>query len=257
MSKFKSLRLSPASFSLLKADSLEQLVFTTYKSTTFATLKRECGTFFENPIDGDMPVVVNPMPPILVPKALYRPPALRYISPQITLSENDVILEDEIDDYLALYPFPHTKIMQLQSMGVRPKFHHLAKLLYTFLRQQYQTVPARMILFADGQKVDFVLFKDSKLQIINSFGYSSVQDLLFFVLNILQQFELPLSDTLVLYSGTFVEAKSTIAFMSDYIPHFYPAGEQEPIHVSSLNGTPTTLAACLPEYVLFSNMLSK
>lgn len=253
MNNFQTIHLSHAGFSLFKVNSVHNIVFNTHKSASFTSLQRECGIFFGADLNGEMHVIVHPTPPVLVPRDLYQSPANQYLTHLLELSDNDAILEDLIADYVVLYPFPQSKIIQLQNLGITPTFHHISKLLYDYLMLALPTVNDKMLLFLSGNIADFVLVKDNQLQLVNSFKFSATTDLLYFILNILKQFEMSLTDTQVLLSGVLPDAKKSFPMLETYIPQLRYAGENETFTVANLAGACTTISACLPEFVLFTN----
>lgn len=252
MNNFKSIHLFHNGFSLAKVDSSNNIVFNTYKSASFAVLQRECGSFFGDGLNGEMPVILHPVPPVLVPRELYQSPATQYLVPIMELSENEAVLEDVIDDYLALYPFSQTIIMQLHTLGIQKRFHHLSKLMYLYLKRNFPTDSSQLLLYLSAGQADFVMLKENHLQIINSFNYTTVQDLLFFILNLLKQFELPLETTPVLLSGVLADSKKSFALLSQYIPLVNWVGEDKNISITNSAGTRVPHAACLPEVVLYN-----
>lgn len=254
MNNFRTIHLSHAGFSLFKVNSVKNIVFNTHKGASFTSMQRECGIFFGGELNGSIPIIVHPTPPVLVPRDLYQSPANQYLVNQLDISDNDAILEDAIDDYVALYPFPQSKIIQLQNLGITPKFHHISKLLYTYLMRALPSVNNKMLLFLSADVADFVLVKDGRLQLVNSFKISATADLLYFILNIMQQFEMPLAETQVLLSGVLPDAKKSFPMLETYIPQLRLAGENEVFEVANLAGARSTIAACLPEFVLFADL---
>lgn len=254
MNNFKSIHLFHNGFSLTKVDSSNNIIFNTYKSASFAALQRECGSFFGTDLCGEVPIIVHPTPPVLVPRELYQAPASQYLAPIMELSDNEAVLEDMIDDYLVLYPFSQTTIIQLHTLGIQKKFHHLSKLLYFHLKRNFSTEPFQLLLYLSSGKADFVIVKENQLQIINAFTFTTVHDLLFFILNLLQQFEMPLEKTPVLLSGVLADAKKSFAFLSQYLPLVDWVGEDKNISIMNSAGTRVSLAACLPEVVLYNQI---
>ena len=231
---FKAVGLHATGFSLLKAQSDGNFLLENHKNASFTTLLRECGIFFgEGPQSVRM--VVTPAPPILIPNEIFAPPASQFFKIQSDLSDNDTIFEDEVGDYTALYTFNSGKIEQLRQAGITPFFQHSATVLARYLTLNSSNAN-RMTLFFHGNTAECVLFCYNRLSYVGAFEFSTNDEVVYHVANILRQHEVEADDCLLLFSGELPEPKKTFDFVNQYFPDMDWAGDRLPVTVTNTAG---------------------
>ena len=232
---YKAVGLHTNGFALLKALPDGNFLLENHKNASFTTLLRECGIFFG---DGahSVRVVTNPATPILIPNEIFAPPASQFFKVHSELSDSDVVMEDELDCYTALYPFPAGKVEQLKQAGLTPFFQHTATVLARYLTLNSGDRPHRMGLFFHGNTAECVLFCYNRLTFVNAFTFVTNDEVVYQVANILRQHEVEADDCLLLFSGELPEPKKTFDFVNQYFPDMDWAGDRLPVTVTTAAG---------------------
>ena len=217
-------------FSLLKALPDGNFLLENHKNASFTALLRECGIFFGCG-QQSVRVVAHPTTPILVPNEIFAPPASQFLKVYLELSENDVVMEDNVDDYTALYPFPAGKIEQFKQAGITPFFQHTATVLARYLQLNDGGTPHRMTLFFHGNSAECVLFCYNRLTYVGTVTFATPDEIVYSIANILRQHEVEADDFLLLFSGELPEPKKTFDFVNQYFPDMEWAGDRLPVTV--------------------------
>lgn len=222
---FHAIHLSPVGFTLLKSQPSGPFIVETYKSTTFSTLQRECGSFFDDTAEQTL-VSLNFSAPFLIPKALKQAPASQYLKMQQEVSDSDEVFEDDLGDYISVYSLPLRKTLPLRTTLRNPKFYHTSTLLYHFLAQYRSKLPNKLLLHFCDNRMGFVLIKNDKLFIINELKFTTKEDALYYVLHLLQQQSARRDETDLLVTGETAELKGIFKLLSRHLPHVQTPGKQ-------------------------------
>lgn len=241
---YKAVGLHTNGFSMLKALPDGNFLLENHKNASFTALLRECGIFF-----GDGPqsvrVVVHPNAPILVPNEIFAPPASQFFKIHSELSDSDMVMEDDMDAYTALYPFPAGKIEQLKQAGLTPFFQHTATVLTRYLQLNDGGAPHRMLLFFHGNTAECILFCYNRLAYIGVVSFTTNDEVVYQVANILRQHEVEADDCLLLFSGELPEPKKSFDFVNQYFPDMEWAGDRLPVTVRKADGKEVMLHTVL------------
>ena len=186
----KSIRLKPNGFSLLQNDNGHDHVT----------------------------VISNLQVPVLIPKTLFDETAKEdYINLNYEIEEPIFIFDEEIEEYHLLHFIPERQKMELEQHGYSLQWLHLSGLLYKELRQSefYDSRKSYFSLYAEDNFIDFIFEKEGKLQLMNRFEYTSSYDILYYILNIVKQFQVSSTDiSILLYN---LEDEETILLLKQYI----------------------------------------
>ena len=208
-------------FSLCKSQSSEKYICKNYKNASFPTLERECGIFFDDLTENDeVAIFLDAATPLLIPKEVYAEPASDYLRVQSDLSAYETVLEDEInDEYIALFPYGISKIAQLQALvNCKVSLHHIDSYVTRCLQNLPHLAAYQLAAYFTDEKVEFILLKNNELQIVNGFKYSSQEDVLYYLLNLMQQFSISSQNCEMFFAGSILEDKKMDKFLKQYIP---------------------------------------
>lgn len=234
-SRYKAVGLHANGFSLLKAQPDGSFLLSNHKNASFTTLLRECGIFFgEGP--HDVRVVVNPMAPVLVPDEIFEEPAAQFLKIQAELSDNDIVMKDEWDGYEALYPVHAGRTDQLRQAGITPFYQHSTTVLGRYLQLNGSDTPHRMLLFFHGTTAESILFCYNRLVLVSGFRFTTSDEVVYHVANILKQHEIEPDECHLLFGGELPEAKKTFDFVNQYFPDMDWAGDRLPVTVRTAEG---------------------
>ncbi|MBO4644994.1 MAG: DUF3822 family protein [Bacteroidales bacterium] len=240
---YHAVSLNNSGFSLLKKQSDGKYICESYKNATLPTLQRECGVFFDTSADQTL-VSVNPSAPLLVPREFYQRPAAAYLKLQYDLSDNDEVFEDEFGEYVALYAVPMNKTLPLRATLPSPIFRHAMTLWYHHLLHFDATVPYKMLLHFNGKKVGFILLKNNQLLLVNQFEFHQQDDIVYYVLNILQQHEAAFQEAHLFLGGNVSDMKGLKKVFSRYVSHVEAAGEEQ-VEIEDLQGNKVNPHTCM------------
>lgn len=218
-----AIHISSSSVTLCKSLSAEKPLRQTYKNTTLPALERECGAFFDPLTQQDtVEVFLDATTPLLFPKSLSVKPSSHYAKLMPMPSDNQMLLEDEIDDYIAVFPYSITKIAQLQALlNCQLSLHHTDHYCVQVLQQLPCDTPFKISVQSLSQRIEVILLEDQRLQLVNSFKYTTLEDILYYILNILQQFSIPQSqNTLFLVNPQALPRAER--FLKKYLPNVQP-----------------------------------
>lgn len=193
-----------------------------HKNASFPTLERECGIFFADlPIESEISVYVDAPTPLVVPAEMSSPSAPELLKLQLDLSDNDAVFEDAISTYRLAFPYPINKVAQMQkAVGHPVGFHHTDTFVIQCLQERENAKESQLCIRFENEKVEFILLKNKKLQIISPNRHSTLEDVLYYALNLLQQFEIPMKECDFLYFGPTTDEKKTEKFFKPYLPDF-------------------------------------
>lgn len=215
-----AIHLCSTGFTLIKKSrSSDNHICETYKSASLSALDKECGIFFGEATDNEeIHILSNATPPVLVPKEIFQKPASQYLALQHDLADNETIFEDTIADYIAIYPFSISKLTQIQRIIQHPIFHHTAAFLYKELTAFKTQCQHKLLLLLDNDTADFVFLHENQLRLINRFKFTTKDDLLYYVLNILLQHRITTDNCAVLFAGEIENEEKTLGFLKKYLP---------------------------------------
>lgn len=234
-SSYKAICLRTSGFSLLKALPDGTFLYSNHKNASFTALVRECGIFFDRePMDAR--VVVDTIPPVLVPNELFEEPASQFLKIHTELSDAEMVMKDEWADYTAIYPVHAGKADQLRQAGFTPSFQHSSTVLARYLQLNGNDTPHRLLLFFHGSTAEFVLFCFNRLTMVSSFSFSMGEEVVYHVANILQQHEIGADECHLLFGGELPEAKKTFDLVNQYFPDMDWAGDLLPAVVRTPDG---------------------
>lgn len=210
-------------FSLCKSQEPEKYICKNYKNASFPTLERECGIFFDELTEKDEVAVYLDAPtPLLIPKEIYSEPASEYLRVQSEPTAFDTILEDEInEEYVALFPYGISKIAQLQTLvNCKVSLHHIDQYIVQCLQNMKCQLKYQLAVYFSDEKIECILLNDSKLHLINGFKYTTAEDVLYYLLNLMQQFSISTQNCEIFFAGTILEDKKMGKFLQPYIPNW-------------------------------------
>ncbi len=170
-------------------------------------------------------VLIFNYPPLLIPAHVYQPELQKeYLKFQFDLTDIGAIFEEHIADYVALYFLKQQDHFFLSREYPHLKFEHRS--LYYYKKFQ-QSAPAsdlreyRLVLIADEERADFWLEKEGKLLLMNCFDFTSEYDILYFVSNILKQYEATAKECSLFLQKMSGNHEATIKLLSQYF-HILP-----------------------------------
>lgn len=232
---YKAVGLHTNGFSLLKAQSDGSFLLSNHKNASFTALLRECGIFFGEGAH-DVRVVVNPMPPVLVPNELFEEPASQFLKIHTELSDNDAVMRDEWNEYSVLYPVPAGKMEQLRQAGITPVFQHSSTVLARYLQLNSSDAPHRMLLFFHGPMVESILFCYNRLVLVSGFRFTTGDEVVYHIANVLRQHEIEADECHLLFGGELPEAKKSFELVNQYFPDMDWAGDRLPAAIRTAEG---------------------
>ncbi len=165
-------------------------------------------------------VLVFNSPPLLIPAHVYQPELKKeYLKFQFDLADIGIIFEDHIDDYVALYVLNQQDHFFLSREYSHLKFEHRS--LYYYKKFQQTVLESdlreyRFVLITDEERADFWLEKEGKLLLMNCFEFTSEYDILYFVSNILKQYEIPAKECSLLLQKMSGYHEATLKLLSQY-----------------------------------------
>lgn len=165
-------------------------------------------------------VLVLNYPPLLIPADVYQPELQKeYLKFQFDLADIGIIFEEHIADYVALYFLNHQDNFFLSREYPQLKFEHRSLYYYKKFQQSAQESDLReyrLVLIADEERADFWLEKEGKLLLMNCFEFTSEYDILYFVSNILKQYEIPAKECSLLLQKMSGYHEATLKLLSQY-----------------------------------------
>lgn len=241
---FNSIYLYPTGFALLKQSAPSQFLYNNHHNASFTALQQECISFFGTQDSAAQAfVIVNAAPPLLINHEIYQYPPTEYLKYQIDITDNDLILEDQIEAYHSLYSYPNNKLPQLKNSNITPVFRHASSMLYHYLKNNYTNYSNRILLFFEHNKLEFICIREDKLYLINGFSFTSKHDVLYGIINLLRQQEMVLDQCLMLIAGS--PETGLLNFLSQYIPLIEQAAHELKIDITTPNGDKIAPSACL------------
>lgn len=237
--------LYSSGFAFLKRQSSSKYLYENYFNAPFTTLHRELVSFFDNQLQSEFTIVVNANSPLLVPQEYFTEPASSYLKTQFNLSDNDLILQDAIENYIALYYFPNNRMIPIHQSNILHRFQHVDTMLYRYLQNNQTDFSNRILLFFHENKVDYICIKDDKLSIINRLQYTSEHDILYFVLNLTRRQQINADEYICLLSGHTPEIQKIYKLLSQYISNVEWAAEELDIEVTNSTGRKILSYECL------------
>lgn len=223
-SSYKAICLRTSGFSLLKAMPDGTFLYSNHKNASFTALIRECGIFFDRePMD--VRVVVNSIPPILVPDELFEEPASQFLKIHTELSDTEMAAKDEWPDYIAVYPVHAGKAEQLRQAGLTISFQHSSTVLARYLQLNGSDAPHRLLLFFHGNTAESILFCYNRLALVTGFKFTTGDEVVYHIANVLRQHEIEADECHLLFGGELPEAKKTFDLVNQYFPDMDWAGD--------------------------------
>jgi len=179
-------------------------------------------SFFKDDCLKPVTVISNIHAPILIPKVLFDETAKEdYINLNYEIEEPIFIFNEKLEEYLLLHFIKESQKAILEQSCCPLQWLHLSGLLHKELRQSefYDSNKSYFSLYADENSIDFIFEKEGKLQIMNRFEYTSSYDILYYILNIIKQFDVSTSDiSLISYN---LQDQEIILLLEQYIEQVF------------------------------------
>lgn len=180
--------------------------------------------------EAEKTVLIFNFPPLLIPNELYDPSLQRdYLKFQYKIDEIGHIFESEVEDYTALYFLNQQDYFNLTRQYAQIYFFHRS-LYYRRVMQQHNTKPPTaenvVVLLLDTNKVDFWIEKQGQLLLMNTFLFTSEHDVLYYVTNILKQYDL-LDEGYSLIAKDITNKNGSIVKLLKHYFHLIPFPERE------------------------------
>ena len=132
----KSIRLDSDGFSLFKKDDHDDLFFENYPQTPLPILIERIPSFFAENDHDEVLMLLNHLPPLLIPKPLYDETALiSYLQLQFDVSQIGEIFTDEIDEYYSLYFIDKESFAIVEKFNLPYAVTHLSTFLYRHVHE--------------------------------------------------------------------------------------------------------------------------
>ena len=219
----KSIRLKPNGFSLLKKDNEGKWQQKNMPPPLSVDILKNLTFFNDSPnLQKPVTIISNLHVPVLIPKVLFDETAKDdYINLNYEIEEPVFILNEELEEYCLLHFINEGQKKILEETGYSLEWLHLSGLLYKELQQSdfYDNNKSYFSLYADENYMDFIFVKEGKLQIINRFEYTSAYDILYYILNIIRQFQLVSTDVYIILHN--LQNEETILLLKQYIGHIF------------------------------------
>jgi len=162
-------------------------------------------------------IISNIHAPILIPKVLFDETAKEdYINLNYEIEDTVFIFVEELEKYYLLHYVKENLKMMLEQDVYPLQWHHLSGLLYKDLKQSsfYDNTKSWFSLYAEDNFIDFIFEKEGKLQLMNRFEHTSSYDILYYILNIIKQFQV-LSTNISILSYN-LQNEETIDLLAQY-----------------------------------------
>jgi hypothetical protein len=213
----KSIRLKPNGFSLFKKDNEGKWQYKDVNSPLLTDMLQDF-SFFNHNHQKNVTVISNIHVPVLIPKPLFDETAKEdYINLNYEIKEPVYIFDEELEEYHLLHFISEKQKMELEQTGYSLQWLHLSGLLYKELQQSefYDNRKSCLSLYAEEHFIDVIFEKEGKLQLMNRFEYTSSYDILYYILNIIKQFQVTPTDiSLFLYN---LQDEETVLLLKQYI----------------------------------------
>ncbi|MEM8524728.1 MAG: DUF3822 family protein [Bacteroidota bacterium] len=165
---------------------------------------------------------------IFVPNRLYHPDQKRiYLSHVAGLSVSEVVKSDDLSLLRAQNIYATDRAVQnlMQQMYPRAKFFHSTSALYLGYRQHCESGKGNVFLNIRDQYLQLFFFQDRELLYSNAFQVENADDLVYYVMMLFQQFNLPGKTQKVQVTGDFIENSEEHRTLSRYVKQIYAIKE--------------------------------
>ncbi|MDG1681994.1 MAG: DUF3822 family protein, partial [Flavobacteriaceae bacterium] len=157
----------------------------------------------------------------IVPQALFDKNNIKnYLKFNNSLLENDEYLYDIIKINESINVFVPVKFnisnLQLYSKKVKQK-HYTTNLVNEVYKIEKNNTNSNLYLNINNSKIDIILVSENQLKFINTFDYSTDEDIVYYVLFCFEQLNLNPENSPVVLAGDFNE--STYNMIFKYIRH--------------------------------------
>ncbi|MEG1555573.1 MAG: DUF3822 family protein [Bacteroidales bacterium] len=215
----KSIRIFPDGFSFYKKNKgNEEEVKQTFTGSS-STIASEAPYFFEldeNQTE-DIQIIVATVPPVLIPKPLFQAEKMQdYLKFQFETAEIGKSFSDEIESYRSIYFLDQKAVNALKRLNINTHYVHEITLL---LKDGIKRSQSRnfVLLSLNKSFADFIVWKDEKLMMVNRFNFTSEIDMLFYLLHVIQQFDMK-ETSCKIYLNYFIERNpKLITLLNTYI----------------------------------------
>lgn len=136
-------------------------------------------------------VVFSPLP-ILVPDVpKFSQPAEKFLFLQ-DLVDDFLVLEEKFQNYRVIYSINHHNDDRLKSWHITPQYCNILPFIYHNLNLHFGDIHDHNALFLYEEENAFtlILFKQGIVQMVNKFNSASYTDMLYYLLNVLAQFNI-------------------------------------------------------------------
>lgn len=214
----KSIHITPNGFSFFKKEGEKKAVKKEYPNVILGTLSQFAPDFLNYAPDETIDIIVNLAAPVLVPTPLFEEESLeKYLRMQFDISKQDHLFHDEISSYKSVYYLTDEVVNNLQRLNTPYQVIHQSTLLYRNLDVENDPFDHSIVLFVGNGSFDLILLKNKKIYLINKYNFSGNMDILYYILNIIKQFDLTLEKVNLRVIQN--QPKEIVALLKKYIPN--------------------------------------
>lgn len=141
--------------------------------------------------------VVNNYPPILVPNILQISQNYR---DYLQLLGNNVSFDqtflDDFQSYKLIYGITDQMIAKISSFNMQPHFQHLLSYSHQLVQDNFSGMVNGNYFVVNvlDTEFDLYLFKEGRCCLANRYSFKSLNDILYYIVNVLYQFEMKNED---------------------------------------------------------------
>lgn len=152
-------------------------------------------------------VIVTSSVPVLVPDvAEFAQPAEKFLFLQNPTAEVGDVVEEKFQNYRVIYSVPTSAAEKLALLNIQPHYKHILTASYTLLNTRFSDAFEQnaLVIFPTQNHFLLMLFSKGELLVVNQFEYHSDADMLYYLLNVIAQFELNIAESVLyfLYSDS-------------------------------------------------------
>lgn len=167
---------------------------------------RELQPIVENEMVAKMVIVAESVP-ILVPDVQeFAQPAEKFLFLQNSGAEMGEVVEEKFQNYRVIYSVPTSTAEKLASLNIQPQYKHLLTASYTLLNTRFRDAFEHnaLVIFPTENHFLLILFSKGELLMVNRFEYHAEADILYYLLNVMVQFNLKIEESVLyfLYSDS-------------------------------------------------------
>lgn len=152
-------------------------------------------------------VVVASSVPVLVPDVQeFAQPAEKFLFLQNPDAEVGDVVEEKFQNYRVIYSVATSAAEKLSLLNIQPHYKHLLTASYNLLNSRFRDAFEQnaLVVFPTQNHFLLILFSKGELLVVNQFEHHSDADMLYYLLNVIAQFELKIEESVLyfLYSDS-------------------------------------------------------